>query len=153
MEQTRHEFEVVRLWEQPAEVFLAYPGLIPLAVLGQSADAEKTLRQATQQVDRITNPTTKANLMTAAGILAGLQLDEEVINRLVRRDIMQESVIYRSIQQEAEERTKASDKREFASKSLQEGLPVDVISRITGLSIEEVQQLQQQLNNSGSPWV
>jgi predicted transposase YdaD len=48
MERTRHEFDVIRLWEQPSSLFLQYSGLIPFAVLGQSADAEETLRQAAQ---------------------------------------------------------------------------------------------------------
>jgi predicted transposase/invertase (TIGR01784 family) len=75
MERTRHEFEVIRLWEQPATLFLQYPGLIPFAVLGQSADAEETLRQAAQKMDQIADPTTQANLMAASGILAGLKLE------------------------------------------------------------------------------
>jgi predicted transposase/invertase (TIGR01784 family) len=29
---TRHEFTVIRLWEQPTEVFLGTPGLLPFAV-------------------------------------------------------------------------------------------------------------------------
>lgn len=32
---TRHEFEVIRLWEQPLEVFLCPPGLLPFAVLSR----------------------------------------------------------------------------------------------------------------------
>jgi predicted transposase/invertase (TIGR01784 family) len=72
MERTHHEFEVVRLWEQPASLFLQYLGLIPFAVLGQSADPEETLRQAAQRVAQIADPTTQANLMAASGILAGL---------------------------------------------------------------------------------
>ncbi len=36
MENTRHEFEVVRIWEQPASLFLQYPGLIPFAALGKA---------------------------------------------------------------------------------------------------------------------
>jgi predicted transposase/invertase (TIGR01784 family) len=36
LENTRHEFQVVRLWEQPASLFLQYPGLLPFAALGQS---------------------------------------------------------------------------------------------------------------------
>lgn len=35
---TRHEFEVIRLWEQPTEVLLQYAGLLPLAVLGATDD-------------------------------------------------------------------------------------------------------------------
>ncbi|MFM6246222.1 MAG: hypothetical protein ACKPFK_04090 [Dolichospermum sp.] len=38
MENTRHEFEVVRIWEQPASLFLQYPGLIPFAALSAIAD-------------------------------------------------------------------------------------------------------------------
>jgi predicted transposase/invertase (TIGR01784 family) len=148
MERTRHEFDVIRLWEQPASLFLQYPGLIPFAVLGQSADAEETLHQAAQRVDRIADPTTQANLMAASGILAGLKLDEEVIYRLVRRDIMQESVIYRSIQREAEARAEARKQREIATNLLREGVSVETVARGTGLSIEEVQQLQQQLNEA-----
>lgn len=37
-----------------------YPGLIPFAVLGQSTDAEETLRQATPTLDRMADPATQA---------------------------------------------------------------------------------------------
>ena len=141
MERTRHEFDVIRLWEQPASVLLQ---LIPFAVLGESENAEETLRQATQIIDRIADPIKQANLMAASGILAGLKLEEESIYRLVRRDIMQESVVYRSIEREAESRKQ----REIALNFLRDGLSVEAVARGTGLSTEEVQQLQQQLNES-----
>ncbi|MGV0028631.1 hypothetical protein [Phormidesmis priestleyi] len=144
MERTRHEFDVIRLWEQPASLFLQYPGLIPFAVLGQSADAEETLRQAAQMVDQIADAATKANLMAASGILAGLKLEQEVIYRLLRRDIMQESTVYRSILAEG----KAETQREIAMNLLQAGIAVNIIVSTTGLSIEEVQQIQQQINES-----
>jgi len=144
LERTRHEFDVIRLWEQPATLFLQYPGLLPFAVLGQSADAEETLRQAAQRVDQISDPLKQANLMAASGILAGLKLDDEIVYRILRRDIMQESTVYRSIQREAQE----EKTRSIALNFLQEGLSVETVARGTGLSIEEVQQLQQQLNES-----
>ncbi len=144
MERTNHEFDVIRLWEQPASLFLEYPGLIPFAVLGQSADAEETLRQAAQRIDRIADPQKQANLMAASGILAGLKLEENAIYRLLRRDVMQESTVYRSIFAEGE----VKKQREIALNFLREGLAVETVARGTGLSIEEVQQLQQQLNES-----
>jgi predicted transposase/invertase (TIGR01784 family) len=144
MERTRHEFDVIRLWEQPATLFLQYPGLIPFAVLGQSTDAEETLRQASQRVDRIPDPQAKANLLAASGILAGLKLEQEVIYRLLQRDIMQESTVYRSIFAEGEEKKQ----REIALNFLREGLSIEMVARGTGLSIEQIQQLQQQLNES-----
>jgi predicted transposase YdaD len=144
MERTRHEFEVVRLWEQPASLFLEYPGLIPFAALGNAMDVEATLRQAAQRVDQVPDPVTKANLMAGSGILAGLRLEDEVIYRILRRDIMQESTVYRSIQREVQEERD----RAIALNFLREGLPIEVVARGTGLSIEEIQHLQQQLNES-----
>jgi predicted transposase YdaD len=96
------------------------------------------LRQVTQIVDQIEDPTTQANLMAASAILAGLRLEEDVIYQLVRRDIMQESVIYRSIQRD--------EKRAIALNFLRDGLSVEAVARGTRLSIEEVQQLKQQVN-------
>ena len=50
---TRHEFEVVRLWEQPTQPFLESTGLLPLAALTATPDATQTLRQVAASVDRI----------------------------------------------------------------------------------------------------
>lgn len=46
LERTRHEFDVIRLWEQPASLFLQYPGLLPFATLSNTPDSEAMLRQA-----------------------------------------------------------------------------------------------------------
>lgn len=100
-------------------------------MLGQSADAEETLRQAAQKVDQIEDPITKANLMAASAILAGLKLEDEVVYRILRRDIMQESTVYRSIQRE----TQIEEKRAIALNFLREGLSVELVARGTGLSI------------------
>jgi predicted transposase YdaD len=78
--------------------------------------------------------------MAASAILAGLRLEDDVIQRLVQRDIMQESTIYRSIQKERD--------RAIALNLLREGLSMEIIARGTGLSIEEVRQLQQQIDES-----
>ena len=142
LERTHHEFDVVRLWEQPAELFLQYPGLLPFAALGRSDSPAEMLRQVAQIVEQIEEPTTQANLIAASAILAGLRLEEDVIYRLVRRDIMQESVIYRSIQEETEIRAK----RAIALNLLRGGVDINLIASSTGLPIEEVQKLQQQMN-------
>ncbi len=144
LERTRHDFDVVRLWEQPDDLFLQYPGLLPFAALSQTNDPEATLRQVAQAVNQISDPTTQANLIAASAILAGLRLEDEVIYRVLRRDIMQESTVYRSIQREAQE---ARD-RAIAINLLRRGVEIDIIAPSTGLSIEEVQQLQQQMNES-----
>jgi predicted transposase YdaD len=112
--------------------------------LGHSADAEETLRQAAERVDQISDPMTQANLMAASGILAGLKLEDEIVYRVLRRDVMQESTVYRSIQREAQK----EEKRAIALNFLREGLSVETVARGTGLSIEEIQQLQQQIDTS-----
>jgi predicted transposase YdaD len=140
LENTEHHFQVMRLWEQPASLFLQYPGLLPFATLGQSESPAEVLRQVTEIVDQIEDQTTQSNLMAASAILAGLRLEQDVIYQLVRRDFMQESVIYRSIQKD--------EKRAIALNFLREGLSVETVARGTGLSIEEVQELQQQVGGS-----
>ena len=57
---------------------------------------------------------------------------------------MQESTVYRSILAEG----KAEKQREIAVNLLQAGVAINVIVSTTGLLIEEVQQLQQQMNES-----
>lgn len=142
LERTQHEFDVICLWEQPAALFFQYPGLLPFAALGQSVDSEATLRQVAQTVNQISDLTTRANLVAASAILAGIRLEEEVIYRLLRRDIMQESTVYRSILAEGE----AKKQREIAINLLQSDVAVDIIASATGLSIEGVQRLQQQMS-------
>jgi predicted transposase/invertase (TIGR01784 family) len=140
LENTRHDFQVIRLWEQPASLFLRYPGLLPFAALGQSESPAEMLRQATEIMDQIEDQTTQSNLLAASAILAGLRLEEDVIYRSVQRDIMRESVIYRSIQKE--------EKLTIARNLLQGGVTISLIASATGLSIEEVQQIQKQVNES-----
>ncbi len=103
-------------------------------LLGQNSNAEETLRQAAQRIDQVSDATTQANLMATTGILAGLKLEDEIIYRVLRRDI----------------EGKAEKQREIAINLLQVGIAVDVIASTTGLSLEVVQQLQQQITSSSS---
>jgi predicted transposase/invertase (TIGR01784 family) len=99
---TRHEFEVIRLWEQPTQPFLEATGLLPLAVLTQTADAAQTLRQVAARVEAIPEMRVQSNVAASTGILAGLLLKRDFINQVLRRDIMQQSVIYQDILAEGE---------------------------------------------------
>ncbi len=110
---TRHEFEVVRLWEQPTEVFLRYPGLFPFAVLGGTDDRASIL-QVAQEIIGIPDQRLQNNVAAATAILAGLVLEKELIQRVLRRDNMRESVIYQEIEAEA--------KAEGRAEGLQEGI-------------------------------
>jgi len=43
-----HQFNVIRLREQPTEIFQQYQGLLPFATLSQTNNPEETLRQLAQ---------------------------------------------------------------------------------------------------------
>lgn len=60
---------------------------------------------------------------------------------------MQESSVYRSIQREAQ----VEEKRASALSSLREGLPIEVIARITRLSVPSAKRsFPQKFNNSSN---
>jgi predicted transposase YdaD len=90
----RHQFQVVRLWEQPTQPFLESTGLLPLAVLTQTPDQAQTLRQVAAKIEAIPEKRVQNNIAAASGILAGLKLERGFINQVLRKDIMQQSVIY-----------------------------------------------------------
>lgn len=99
----RHEFQVVRLWEQPTEIFLQRPGLLPYAVLSQTNNRPSILREVAQAINSLPERGQQANVAAATGILAGLVLDEQVIRRLLWRELMRESIIYQEIREEAQQ--------------------------------------------------
>ncbi|MEA5569228.1 hypothetical protein [Anabaena sp. UHCC 0399] len=75
--------------------------------------------------------------MRIANWFAGLVLEEEAIERLFRRDIMRESVIYKSIKTEGIE----EGVRLVAVNLLKENMPIEMVAKVTGLTIEQVQSL------------
>lgn len=138
LEETFHRFQVIRLWEQPTEIFLQTPGLLPFAVLSNTSNKTNTLQKVAAQIDNISDKRTQSNLAASTFILAGLVLEEEEIKRLLRRDIMRESVTYQSIKDEGSQETT----QKIAVKMLQEGLSAEMVAKVTGLTLDVVQQLQ-----------
>jgi predicted transposase YdaD len=97
-EMTRHQFEVIRIWEQPTLPFLESTGLLPLAVLTQTPDKAQTLKQVASRIDVIPDMWVQSDVAASAGILAGLTLERDSINQVLREEIMQQSVIYQERQ-------------------------------------------------------
>ena len=120
LDNLRHEFRVVRLWEQPTEVFLQLPGLLPYAALSRTTDQVGVLRQVVQEIESMTNRSRQSNLAAATGILAGLVLDKQVIRRLLRRELMRESVIYQELWQQAREEARQVLLQEVLQKAREE---------------------------------
>ncbi|MGL5032256.1 MAG: Rpn family recombination-promoting nuclease/putative transposase, partial [Microcystaceae cyanobacterium] len=76
--------------------------------------------------------------------------DKTIIQRLLRSDIMKESVIYQEILLEGQTKGKAEGKAEgkteatlqIARNMLRSGMTIEAISELTGLAIEQIQQLR-----------
>jgi predicted transposase YdaD len=79
---------------ESTEPFLESTGLLPLAVLTNTPDKAQTLRQVAAKVDTISDKRVQSNVAASAGILAGLLLEKGFINQVLRRESMQQSVIY-----------------------------------------------------------
>jgi predicted transposase/invertase (TIGR01784 family) len=97
------EFNVVRLWEVPAEELTTFPGLLPFVALSRSVEPVRTLRRAVGEILKIEDEAQQHEAMAAAYVLAGLRLEEAVIGQVIRRDVMQESVTYQAILREGQE--------------------------------------------------
>jgi predicted transposase/invertase (TIGR01784 family) len=141
-----HEFNVIRLWEQSTEVLQSYLGLLPLSVLSKTDDPIETLRKTAKIIDNIENRQVKNNVSAATAIISGLALSKDVIQKLLRSDIMKESVIYQDILLEGTVKGKAEGKAEernqIALKMLRSKMAVDLVAQFTGLSVKQVEKLQ-----------
>jgi predicted transposase/invertase (TIGR01784 family) len=140
-----HQFRVVRLWEEEVSNFLTTPGLLPYAVLAKSTDKEATLQQVGDRRQ-------ESNLTAATGILAGLELSQTIIRRLIRSDIMKESVIYQEILREGEAtgeaRGRADEGRALITRLLTRkfgNLAPELLSRVHQLSIDQLESLGEAL--------
>ncbi len=161
---TRHEFEVVRLWEQPPELFLSAPGLLPLAVLARSEERTELLQQVAREIQRLRDRRTQSNLTASAAILAGLLLETELIQQIFRREIMQESVVFREIWEEALQEGRQAGLQEGHQAGLQEGrreegvamvlrllhrrigeIPPEISSQIAALPLAQIEALGEAL--------
>jgi predicted transposase/invertase (TIGR01784 family) len=146
-----HAFRVIRLWEEPVEVFLRTPSLLPYAVLSRAEDKEQILQQVVGQLEQIEDVREQSNLAAATSILAGLQLTPETIRQLMRSPVMRESSMYQSILQEGRAEGRAEglqQERALVLKLLTRkigSLPPQLLARISGLSIERLEALGEAL--------
>jgi predicted transposase/invertase (TIGR01784 family) len=114
LESTRHEFEVIRLWEKPSSIFLESVGLYPFASLAQTDEPELVLREVAARIEEIPERKLQADISAMSYILAGLVLDRNRVGQIIRRDIMRESVTYQEILEEGEIKGKTQGRIEEA---------------------------------------
>ena len=148
-----HEFNVIRLWEQPTEILQNYRGLLPLSVLSKTDDPTETLRKTAKIIDNIEDRQVKNNVIAATAIISGLALNKEVIQHLLRSDIMKESVIYQDILLEGIAKGKAEGiakgKAEGIAKGKAEGIVKGKAEGIVKGKAEERNQIALKMLGSG----
>ncbi|MCY7392586.1 MAG: Rpn family recombination-promoting nuclease/putative transposase, partial [Leptolyngbyaceae cyanobacterium CAN_BIN12] len=103
VENTRHEYQVLRLWEQEPEIFLNDSALLPLATLAATTDSEALLRDTAQRVNQL-ELDRRQEVSTYTQILAGLKFEKALIQKIFREGMMRESVIYQDILEEGREK-------------------------------------------------
>ncbi|MBD1933892.1 DUF4351 domain-containing protein [Funiculus sociatus] len=101
---TRHQYRVIRRWEEDPTPLLANPALLPLATLARSDSPRALLEQVAAGVATIEGTAERKNILACAGVLAGLRFKKDLIQQLLREEIMEESVIYQDILQKGEMR-------------------------------------------------
>ena len=137
-----HNFNVVRLWEQSTELLLQYQGLLPFAALSKTDDPEETLKQVVRQIENIEDKQVQSNVASSTAIISGIALSKEIIRRLLRSEIMKESVIYQEILLEGKAKGLAEAANQIALNMVRSNIAVDSIVQFTGLTLKQVQKLQ-----------
>lgn len=114
------------------------------------------LHQVAQQIETISDRTQQVNVTASTAILAGLVLDKMMIKRLLREEIMKESVIYQEIQAISE----AKGRAEGEVLGIQKGeanlvirqlhrrfgeIPLTLMEKIRELSVEQLESLGESL--------
>ncbi len=132
--------------------------LLPFATLSQTNNPEETLRQVAKQIEQISDKQAQSNIAASTAIISGIALNKEIIQRLLRSEIMKESVIYQEILLEGKAEGKAEGIAEGEAKGLAKGkaetakqialnmirsnIPVELIAQFTGLTLKQIQKLQ-----------
>jgi predicted transposase YdaD len=112
--------------------------------LSRAANKEEILAQVVGELDLIENIRDRSNLTAATSILAGLQLGEQTIRRLMRSPVMLESTMYQSILREGQ----SAGEQALVLKQLTRkfgNLSAELISRVRGLSLERLEALGEAL--------
>ncbi|MES1026697.1 DUF4351 domain-containing protein [Gloeocapsa sp. BRSZ] len=152
VETTRYEYRVLRLWEEDAAQFLDNAALLPFAPLTSTTQPQSLLQQVVQRVNQLEAVEQRSEISAYTQILAGLKSNKELIQRIFRKGMMRESVIYQEIlaegEQIGEQRGRYSEGRSLVLRLLTRRigeLPQDLRTQIEALSLEQLENLAEAL--------
>jgi len=152
LETTRHEFQVLNLWEQPPDLLLNDPALLPLATLAATRSPTELLTRVATQIRRIESTQQQQETSQYAQILAGLKFEKGLIQQVFREGMMRDSVIYQEILQEGQQEGRQEGRQEATislivrqlTRRLGELNP-ETRSQVASLSLERLEELAEAL--------
>ncbi|MDY7020031.1 MAG: hypothetical protein SWJ54_01550 [Cyanobacteriota bacterium] len=110
------------------------------------------MREVARRIESISDSRVQSNIGASAFILAGLVLESETIQSILRRDIMEESTTYQALRREAREEGLQEGRLEgiqqVALNLLRSGMSLEQVASFTGLSVEQLTQLSLNSDNS-----
>ena len=156
-ENTRHRYQIIRMWEQDPKELLKNPALLPLASLCCTSKPEQLLAQVAQELTKIESSAERGQIAACTEILAGLRFDKNLIREFLREDIMRESVIYQDILQQGMQQGLQQGQKQGLKNSIVDTLEirfglvsVEISQRLDELTIEQLQRLHRQAVICGS---
>jgi predicted transposase/invertase (TIGR01784 family) len=155
VENTRHEYRVICLWQENPEAFLNDEALLPLAPLAATTQPQVLLQQVLEKVNQL-EPRQRPEISAYTQILAGLKYNKDLIRQLFQEGMMRESVIYQEILAEGEQRGEQRGEQQGRKAEGQllilrqltrrvGELPQEVRSQIETLSLEQLENLGEAL--------
>ncbi len=112
LEKTRHEYQVLKMWEQDPSTFLEDEALLALAPLAAATMPERLLSQVAAQVSTIESNSVRQTISSYVQILAGLRFKKALIRQIFQEGMMRESVIYQDILKKGERKGERKGKQE-----------------------------------------
>jgi predicted transposase/invertase (TIGR01784 family) len=147
VESTRHEYQVIQLWQEDPEAFLNDPALLPLAPLTATTKAEALLQRVAEQVSQL-EESQRQEVSGYTQILAGLKFEKDVIRQVFREGMMRESVIYQDILEKGRQEGRQEGERSLILRLLNRRVgevAEELRSRLTTLSLEQLETLGEAL--------
>jgi predicted transposase YdaD len=103
------------------------------------------LEEVAQKIAEMDDFRQQSNLLAISAVMDTLSLGKNQVKQIFRKEVMKESALYQEWRQEnlAEGQTKEqeAERRSIALKMLAEGMSLEVIAKITGYSIKQIQSL------------
>lgn len=154
LEETRHRYNLVRLWEQDPEPLLQDTALLPMAVLCTAEDSEQLLGRVAEEVGKIEVPEQRQVISNCTQLLAGLRFSKDLIRQLFSGGIMRESVIYQEILEEGREEGKREEALGYTMRLLRRWLGTvepELEAQIRELTKQELEDLGEALLDFSEP--